>query len=611
MTDQSAQLADAATDIDEAAHQGLVPQVSMMIGALFASPVRNTLFALGAGLVAVILLTAYGQIRLNSWNQPFYDALARRDLTDFLVQLGVFGMIAGSLLVMNVLQTWLHQMIKLKLREGLVLDLVGLWMQPLRAFRLASAGPIGVNPDQRLHEDARHLTELSADLGIGLFQASILLASFIGVLWSLSSGFIFTVGGRSFDIPGYMVWAAIIYAGSASLISYWVGRPLVQRNADRYAREADLRFSMMRVNEHIDAVALFRGEVDEKRRIEVNLREVLDATSRIIARITGLTWVTAGYGWFTIVAPILVAAPVYFAGNLSFGGLMMAVGAFNQVHNSLRWFIDNFSAIADWRATLLRIANFRSAVLKTDVLHTVESRIDFTEGDEPGKVRIENLEIASPTGCTMLQERDVEIKAGERVLMVGDSGAGKTLLFRTLSGLWLWGDGRVAWPKGESILYMPRIPYMPPGTLREVLAYPSAVGDFKPEQFEDALKSTGLDDLIRRLDQQKRWDKKLDDDEQQALAFARVRMHQPKWLLIDEVLDSVDDETHERIVAMLARDLKDTGIIHIGKAEAHDHVFKRVLHLVKDPDTRCLPERREMPDIRPKTPVARYLEPAK
>jgi putative ATP-binding cassette transporter len=611
MTDQSAQLADAATDIDEAAHQGLIPQVSMMIGALFASPVRNTLFALGASLVTVILLTAYGQIRLNSWNQPFYDALSRRDLNDFLVQLGVFGMIAGSLLVMNVLQTWLHQMIKLKLREGLVLDLIGNWLQPLRAFRLASAGPIGVNPDQRLHEDARHLTELSADLGIGLFQASILLASFIGVLWSLSSGFIFTVGGRSFDIPGYMVWAAIIYAGSASLISYWVGRPLVQRNADRYAREADLRFSMMRVNEHIDSVALFRGEADEKRRIEVNLKAVLDATSRIIARITGLTWVTAGYGWFTIVAPILVAAPVYFAGNLSFGGLMMAVGAFNQVHNSLRWFIDNFSAIADWRATLLRIANFRSAVLKTDVLHTVESRIDFTEGDEPGKLRIENLEIASPTGCTMLEEKDVEIKAGERVLMVGDSGAGKTLLFRALSGLWLWGDGRISWPKGESILYMPRIPYMPPGTLREVLAYPAAVGDFKPEQFEDALKSTGLDDFIRRLDQQKRWDKKLDDDEQQALAFARVRMHQPKWLLIDEVLDSIDDASHERIVTMLGRDLKNTGIIHVGKAEAHDHIFKRVLHLVKDPETRCLPTRPEMPDIRPKTPVARYLEPAK
>lgn len=608
MTDQSAQLADAATDIDEAAHQGLIPQLSMMIGALFASPVRNTLLLLGFGLVAVILITAYGQIRLNSWNQPFYDALARRDLGDFLVQLGIFGIIAGSLLVLNVLQTWLNQMIKLKLREGLVLDLIGQWLQPLRAFRLASAGPIGVNPDQRLHEDARQLTELSADLGIGLFQATILLASFIGVLWSLSSGFIFTLGGRTIDIPGYMVWAAIIYAGSASLISYWVGRPLVQRNAERYAREADLRFSMMRVNEHIDAVALYRGEADEKRRIEIDLNAVLDATRAIIARITGLTWVTAGYGWFTIIAPILVAAPVYFAGNLSFGGLMMAVGAFNQVHNSLRWFIDNFSAIANWRAILLRIANFRSAVLRTDVLHTVESRIEFSAGD-PGKLTIQDLEIASPTGCTMLEERNVEIKAGDRVLMVGESGAGKTLLFRTLSGLWLWGGGRITWPKGESIQYMPRTPYLPPGALREVIAYPSAVGDFEPRQFEDALKSVGLESLIPKLDLRKRWDKKLDDDEQQALAFARVRLHNPQWLLIDEVLDAVDGDTHERIVAMLGRDLKRTGIIHVGKAESHDHIFTRVLHLIKDPKTRCLAPRKQMPDIVPKT--ARPLEAVK
>ncbi|MGH8431668.1 MAG: ABC transporter ATP-binding protein/permease, partial [Solimonas sp.] len=339
MTDQSAQLADAATDIDEAANAGLVPQLSMMVGALFASPVRNTLLALGGGLVAVILLTAYGQIRLNAWNQPFYDALSRRDLTGFLVQLGVFAMIAGSLLVLNVFQTWLNQMTKLKLREGLVLDLVGQWLMPLRAFRLANAGPIGVNPDQRLHEDARHLTELSADLGIGLFQATILLVSFIGVLWTLSAGFIFHIGDRSFDIPGYMVWAALIYAGLASLLSYWVGRPLIERNAERYQRESDLRFSMMRLNEHIDAVALFGGEADEKRRIVISLYSVLEATRSILMRVTGLTWVTAGYGWITLVAPILVAAPVYFAGNLTFGGLMVAVGAFNQVQNSLRWFI--------------------------------------------------------------------------------------------------------------------------------------------------------------------------------------------------------------------------------------------------------------------------------
>ena len=599
MTDQSAQLADAASDIDEAAHAGLAQQLSMMIRALFASPVRHTLLLLGVSLIAVILVTAYGQIRLNSWNQPFYDALARRDLTDFLVQLGVFGLIAGSLLVLNVFQTYLNQMIRLKLREGLVLDLIGQWLAPRRAFRLANAGPIGVNPDQRLHEDARHLTELSADLGIGLFQSAVLLVSFIGVLWTLSSGFIFNVGGHTFDIPGYMVWAAIIYAGSASLISYWVGRPLVERNAERYAREADLRFSMMRVNEHIDAVALFSGEADEKRRVEINLYAVLDATRSIINRTVGLTWVTAGYGWFTIVAPILVAAPVYFAGNLSFGGLMMAVGAFNQVQNSLRWFVENFSAIADWRATLLRIASFRSAVLKTDILHTVESRIDFAEG-EPGEVRLDKLEIASPTGCTMLKETKVEIKAGERVLIVGEAGTGKTLLFRTLAGLWPWGDGRITWPKGENILYMPRTPYMPPGTLREVMAYPAAVASFEASEFPVALKRAGLDNLIGKLDMQKRWDKKLSDDEQAALAFARVRLHRPQWLLIDEVLDSIEDSTHERVIDMLAKDLKETGVIHIGKGEAHDHVFSRVLHLIKDPATRNLAPRKTMPDIRPK-----------
>src|SRR6185503_8589611 len=249
----------ARPDSDEIASSRLVPQVGMMLEAFWVSPVRNTLLWLGGVIFLVIVATAYGQIRLNRWNQPFYDALERRDFREFLVQLGVFGVIAGALLVLNVFQRWLTETLKLKLREGLTLDLVDLWMLPRRAFRLASAGPIGVNPDQRMHEDARHLTELSADLGIGLLQAAILLLSFVSVLWALSSDFAFPVGDRVVSIPGYMVWAGILYAGSASLLSYFVGRNLVRRNAERYAREADLRFSLVRVNEHIDAVSLARG----------------------------------------------------------------------------------------------------------------------------------------------------------------------------------------------------------------------------------------------------------------------------------------------------------------------------------------------------------------
>jgi vitamin B12/bleomycin/antimicrobial peptide transport system ATP-binding/permease protein len=570
------------TNIEESANSGLVPQLGMMTRALWASSVRNMLFLLSGALFVIIAVTAYGQIRLNNWNQPFYDALSRRDMAQFLVQLGIFGLLAGGLLVLNVAQRWLTETLKLRLRQGLAFDLVGNWLQPGRAFRLANAGPMGVNPDQRMHEDARHLTELSADLGIGLLQSSILLATFVAVLWSLSSNFVFHVGGRSFAVPGYMVWAAIVYSGSASLLSYWVGRSLVDRNAERYAREADLRFSLVRVNEHIDAIALSAGEADEQRRIEIDIRAVLAATARLVTGLTNLTWITAGYGWFTLVAPILVAAPLYFAGNITFGGLMMASGAFIQVQSSLRWFVDNFSTIADWRATLLRVSGFRRAIIDTDVLHDVQSRIAIVAG-EPGKIRIDDLEIASPAGATMLQEKKVEIDAGERVLIVGESGTGKTLLFRALAGLWPWGAGQITRPKGEALLYMPRTPYLPPGTLREILAYPSSTEAFETAAYVNALNRLKLERLVPMLDVAQRWDHELNEDEQQTAGFARVLLHAPPWVLIDEVLDSLDEDARRSVLDLFAKDLLHTGVIHIGRADAHDHLFSRVLHLVKDP----------------------------
>ncbi|MDB6084665.1 MAG: glycosyl transferase family 1 [Gammaproteobacteria bacterium] len=577
-------------DPEEIAQSGLVPQLGMVSRALWSAPVRGALLLLGTALFVVIVATAYGQIRLNGWNQPFYDALSRHDFGQFLVQLGIFGIIAGALLALNVAQKWLGEMLKLKLREGLVHDLVGNWMVPGRAFRLASAGPIGVNPDQRMHEDARHLTELSADLGVGLLQASILLITFVDVLWALSNDFVFHVYGRNFAIPGYMVWAAIVYSGSASLLSYWVGRSLVDRNADRYAHEADLRFSLVRVNEHIDAIALSSGEADEARRIEIDFAAVLEATRRLVTGLTNLTWITSGYGWFTLVAPILVAAPLYFAGNLTFGGLMMAAGAFIQVQSSLRWFVDNFSTIADWRATLLRVASFRRAVLNTDVLHDVESRISFEAGP-PGTLTIDRLQIASPAGSTMLREAHVEVLAGERVLIVGESGAGKTLLFRALAGLWPWGAGHITRPQGEEILYLPRVPYLPPGTLRELLAYPSSVDKFDEAAFGPVLVRLGLNHLVPKLDLAERWDRDLNDDEQQCLAFSRALLHAPRWMFIDEVLDGLDQAARNRIIDVLASELQHTGIIHIGRAAAHDRLFGRTLHLVMDAGARKLPVR--------------------
>src|SRR5579872_2402568 len=264
----------------------LLSQLDMMIRALWASPARGAILGITAAAVVVIVVTAYGQVRLNRWNQPFYDALSRREMREFAFQLIVFAIIAGTLLVLNVGQRWLGEMLKLKLREGLVHDLVEDWMQPQRAFQLESAGPIGVNPDQRMHEDARHLTELSASLAVGLVQAAILVGVFVRVLWTLSSHFVLTLGARHLAVPGYMVWAAIVYAVSASLATYVVGRGLVRRNAQRYAREADLRFSLVRVNEHIDAIALAGGEAEEAQRIDRDLSSVLAAMRRLV---TGLT----------------------------------------------------------------------------------------------------------------------------------------------------------------------------------------------------------------------------------------------------------------------------------------------------------------------------------
>jgi vitamin B12/bleomycin/antimicrobial peptide transport system ATP-binding/permease protein len=575
-----------AAEAAERANSRLLPQLQMMARALWASPVRNTLFLFSGSIFFVVAATAYGQIRLNNWNQPFYDALSRKDFAQFLEQLGVFGIIAGALLVLNVGQRWLGETLKIKLRQGLVQDLIENWLVPGRAFRLTNAGPMGVNPDQRMHEDARHLTELSTDLGIGLLQSTILLASFVKVLWGLSSNFAFHFDGRQIVIPGYMVWAAVIYSGSASLLSYWVGRSLVDRNAERYAREADLRFSLVRVNEHIDAIALSEGEPDEARRIQLDLKGVLAATARLVTGLTNLTWITAGYGWFTLVAPILVAAPLYFAGNLTFGGLMLASGAFMQVQSSLRWFVDNFSTIADWRATLLRVAGFRRAVIDTDIMHDVEDRISYVAG-KAGEFNVNDLQICSPSGSSMLQEQKVQIKRGERVLIVGESGTGKTLLFRALAGLWPWGSGTVTHPADEEMLYVPRTPYFPPGTLREVLAYPKPTTAFETDACSAALARVGLKRLTPLLDSTQRWDRELNEDEQHALSLARVITHRAPWLVIDEVLDSLDDRQLNRAVDIFTTDLAQSAIIHIGRTDAH-HVFSRVLHLIMDPTAKKL-----------------------
>ena len=559
----------------------LFAQVARLVAAFWASRERNQLLLLAAALVAVVAATAYMQIRLNAWNRPFYDALTHKDIPQFISQLRVFAELAAVLLVLNVSQVWLNQTSRVVLRQGLVHDLLNEWLKPMRAFRLSNAGSIGQNPDQRLHADAQHLTDLMTDLGIGLLQSTLLLLSFIGVLWVSSQHMFLPFAGHRYYIPGYMVWCALFYASTASFLSWLVGRPLIGLDAERYAREANLRFALVRANEEIEGITIYGGEADEKGHLNRVFDSVLEVSRRIVGATTRLSWITSGYGWFTIVAPILVAAPTYLTGGMSFGELMLVVGAFNQVQTSLRWFVDNFSSIADWRATLLRVASFRGALVTMDSLGESTSRIDLEETGSP-TIRLDDLQVAAPAGAINLSERHVDLAPGERVLISGERGEERTLLFRAMIGLWPWGSGRIARPPRESMMFLPERAYVPPGTLRTALCYPCETHEFDDAATARALTAVGLERLQPLLDRTERWDQRLNDDEKQLLAIARVILQRPQWVVLNEALEILDPASRRRTEALFSGDLARVGLINIGR-ETDKEFFMRRVQLRTDP----------------------------
>jgi putative ATP-binding cassette transporter len=558
---------------------GFSSHLAAMALVLRGSTQRGALLGLAVGLVSVVGATAYAQVELNAWNQPFYDALARRDAPAFFHQLGVYGLIAGALLILNVAQMRLNLTTRLKLRESVTRDLFAQWLTPKRAFIVAGSGDIGRNPDQRIAEDVRHLTELSTDLCVGLFQAGLLLVSFIGVLWSLSADVSFHWNGASFSVPGYMVWCALLYAAAASYFSWRVGLPLVRLNAERYARESDLRVALVHVNDHCDGVAVYRGEAKEEGRLRQEFDRLLLVARQLVAATTNLTWVTAGYGWFTIIAPVIVAAPAYFAGNLTFGGLLMAVGAFTQVQQSLRWFVDNAGIIADWRATLRRVGAFRQALACVDKLGADAGRVRLETSTD--RVIFDNVSVLSPAGCSRLDAPRIEVLPGERLLLIGAPGSGKTSLFRAMAGLWPWGGGTIALP--ADVLFLPKRPYIPDGALRDILAYPDPAEAFTRQEYENALKRMRLEHLAPALAQVGRWDRDLTDPEQQALAFARLLLHKPRWVVVDTAIETLSPLAREAVIEAFRSDLPTSALISIGGAEARSPFYTRVVDIVMDP----------------------------
>ena len=566
---------------------GVFGQLAALLRALHGSPSRHRLRFLAGGIVLVICANAIGQILLIRWQGAFYDAIEQKLLREFGVQLLVFAAIAGFLLVLVVTQTWLQEMLKVRLREWLTCDLLDQWLAPRRAYLLGFAGEIGVNPDQRIHQDTQRLTELTTILAVGLLQASLLLVSFVGVLWLLSAQVVFEYAGRSFVIPGYMVWCAIAYSLAGSLLAWWIGRPLIPLNAERYAREAELRFALVSANEHADGIALHGGERDQRRLLGGPVERLIAVMVSLARGLAHLTWVTSGYGWLAMVVPIIVASPGYFHGDLSFGGLMMVVGAFNQVQTSLRWFVDNLAQIADWRATLLRVVAFRTALPAVETMGAETGQIEIVETTAEQLV-LERLEIAMPDDCATLEQERIVIDPGDRVQILGKAGAGKSSLFRALAGMWPWGSGSISLPPRQSMSFMPSRPFLPTGTLRAAVSYPAAPDSFEPATMIAAIEGVDLAHLVPLLDRADHWDRELPPDEQQRLAFARLLLHAPHWVVLDDALSAVS-EAHRRLVFSLAHDrLERVTLIRLGRDPVLDGFWDRTLNIVERPGGPCL-----------------------
>jgi putative ATP-binding cassette transporter len=566
----------------------LLPQLWSLWRALRASRHRRSVGLLAAGIVLVVCLNAVGQIRLNRWQGAFYDAIEQKAVAAFTTQLLVFLVIAGGLLVLVVAQTWLQQMITVRLREWLTHDLLDQWLAPKRAYLMSFAGEIGVNPDQRIAQDALHLSELTAILGVGLLQSTLLLLSFVGVLWILSANVMFEVAGHSFAIPGYMVWGAIAYALGGSLLAWRVGRPLIPLNAERYQRESDLRFALVRVNEHADGIALHGGEADERRILDEPVDQVTTMMARLAGGVARLTWITSGYGWLALVVPIIVAAPGYFDGELSFGALMMVVGAFNQVQSSLRWFVDNLAQIADWRATLLRIVSFRDALPGVEAIGAETGRIAIVDAGAE-KLVLEDLAAALLGECAVLDQARVEVVPGEHIEILGRPGAGKSTLFRALAGMWPWGAGTIQLPPRDAMMFMPQRPYLPPGTLRAAVSYPAEAGRFDDAAIRAALERVELGHLAPSLDRNERWDRTLPLDEQQRLAFARLLLHAPRWVFLDDAISALGEDHRQLVFSIFDRELAGAAVLRFGRDRAPGGTWNRTLHVIVRPGEPCLP----------------------
>lgn len=514
-------------------------------------------------IVALALGMVYLEVLFNTWNREFYNALETKNYKIFTEQLWRFSYLAFIFIGVAIYRVYLTQSLQMRWRMWLTKQYMTRWLAHQAYYRIEQTHTAD-NPDQRIAEDLNFLTSGSLSLSLGLLSSVVTLASFIGILWSVSGPISFMFGAQEMTVPGYMVWFAIAYAGIGSLVVGWVGWPLIGRNFYQQRFEADFRFGLIRVRENAEAVALYRGEAEESVQLQGRFQRIRDNWWGIMRTTKSLNLVSTFYSQFANIFPFLMAAPRYFSGAITLGGLMQISSAFGQVQGALSWFISAFSDLAAWKASVNRLAGFHAAV---EAANVDAGGVTVTVNNV-GAILIENLALDLPDAQPLTLPLSADIQRGQRILIAGPSGCGKSTLIRAIAGIWPYGKGGIEIPQSWKLLFLPQKSYLPITTLRAAVAYPAGERNYTDLAIQHYFDLCRLAHLKQQLDQVDNWSQRLSPGEQQRVAFVRALLTRPDVLFMDEASSALDTETEELMYQLILQELPEAAMISVAHRES-------------------------------------------
>jgi putative ATP-binding cassette transporter len=520
-------------------------------------------------VIALSIVIVFFAKLLNDWNARFYNALQEKNADAFWHELNYWVWLVALYIVVAVYRLWLRQLVVIRWRRWLSEVYFRDWLADRIYYRMELVNTGTDNPEQRIEQDCASFANQTIAMTLGLLSEIMTLVTFAVVLWGLSGNFVLPIFG-GISIPGYMMWAALLYAIAGSWLTYVIGRPLVRVNFELERYNANFRYRLIRIRENAESIALYRGEPEEERRLRDAFARIYDTWWSYMKYNKRLTWLTGFYGQAASVFPVIVAAPNYFAGKVGLGVLTQTAGAFGQVQGSLSWFVDSYAQLAEWKAVLDRLSGFREAMDNEKRKALTERTFEY-EPHAAHELVLKNIDVRLPDGELLVQFPNLKLSQGESVLLRGPSGSGKTTLFRVFSGLWPFGTGRVQMPGDARMLFLPQKPYLPIGTLKEALSYPATPDHYDDKTCEEALAACSLKHLIARLHQRDNWSLSLSGGEQQRLAFARALLYRPNWLFLDEASSALDEATEERMYRLVNERLRGATILSIAH---HPKAFK-------------------------------------